>query len=68
MGLDDGTIHVYDYENKKSKGEKGFKRQMAEGVSAKATEIDGPYGQFLDSTFEHSDSIISIETHPTNPC
>jgi len=25
-------------------GEKGFKRQMAEGVSAKATEIDGPYG------------------------
>lgn len=41
---------------------------MAEGVSAKATEIDGPYGQFLDSTFEHSDSIISIETHPTNPC
>ena len=32
VGLDDGTIHAYDYSKQKSKGSKGFKRLVHNGV------------------------------------
>ena len=34
-------------------------------MKSKAKELDGPYDQFCDSTFEHQDSIVSVEKNPS---
>lgn len=64
VGLDDGTVHAYAYS--KNKGKSFTKRVIPAGGSA-TKDIDGPYDQFADSTYEHQDSIVSVESNPACP-
>lgn len=58
VGLDDGTVHAYAYT--KNKGKSFTKRVISGGESSQPKDIDGPYDQFCDSTYEHQDSIVSV--------
>ena len=72
VGLDDGTVHAYPYSKKsgvshKRRVIKGDTTSHGERKEAQPRDIDGPYDQFCDSSYEHQDSIVSVEKNPNHP-
>jgi hypothetical protein len=68
--MDDGTVHAYPYSKKSGQSHKrrviqGGKKDLGEKKDAQPRDIDGPYDQFCDSSYEHQDSIVSVERNPS---
>lgn len=56
IGLEDGSLHLYNYT--KNLGN-SYSLKQNQGKS-----LHSPYDQFLESNYEHGDSIVSIELQP----
>ena len=59
-GFDDGAVCLLNLDSCQGKS---FRRPIFKKESPNAEQLSGlPYDQFDESTFEHADSIVSIET------
>jgi hypothetical protein len=56
IGLEDGSLHLYNHT--KNLGN-SYSLKQNQGKS-----LHSPYDQFLESNYEHGDSIVSIELQP----
>ena len=56
FGLDDGTVHAYNYG--KNKGQ-CYNRSESKSKSVAS------YDQFCDSTYAHQETIVTVEKNPS---
>ena len=60
-GLDDGTVSVYDYTQNKGNSYSKPVFRIQKDKATSAVELDNPYDQFVETLYEHSDSVTKIE-------